>query len=218
GAGGGGPDPSLVVHYMFDEEADLVAHDASGNGHDATLAGSAGWTSTGRIGGALSLQGADPHVDLPDGLTDGLDNLTIATWVNLSSIDDWSRIVDVGGINGFMYFTPREGSGALRFSVYSDGNEATVLAASPLPVNAWKHLAVTISSGTYQIWIDGISVGSATPAAPHDVKPSRIAPTVDNYIGKSRFEADPLLKGSIDDFRIYDRALSAEEIAALAAP
>ncbi|KYF97633.1 hypothetical protein BE17_00030 [Sorangium cellulosum] len=204
------------MHYTFDEEAGLVAHDASGNGHDATLVGSAGWTTTGRRGGALSLQGADPYVDLPDGLTDSLDDLTIATWVRLSSIDIWSRIFDFGG-NGFMYLTTSDATGALRFSVYENMHEAIVTVPNPLPVDVWKHVAVTIASGTYRIWVDGISVASTTPAPPHDVKPSQLAPTASNYIGKSQFP-DALLKGTIDDFRIYDRALSADEIAALAAP
>ncbi|WP_437641844.1 LamG domain-containing protein [Sorangium sp. So ce854] len=216
GTGGGGPAPALVVHYTFDEGADLVAHDASGNGNDATLAGSAGWTPTGRVGGALSLQGDDPHVDLPDRLTDELDDLTIATWVNLSSIDMWARIFDFGG-NGFMFLTPNDADGALRLSVYTDGDEAIVAVANPLQEDTWSHVAVTISSGTYQLWVDGVSVASVTPAPPNDVKPSQLAPTANNYIGKSQFP-DPLLKGYIDDFRIYDGALSADEIAALAAP
>ncbi len=39
----------------------------------------------------------------------------------------------------------------------------------------------------------------------------------DNWIGKSRFAADPYLQGQIDDFRIYGRALTDAEIKALAA-
>ncbi|AUX23819.1 uncharacterized protein SOCEGT47_043490 [Sorangium cellulosum] len=214
----------LVARYTFEEGADTVAHDVSGNGHDAALKGSAGWTTMGRAGGALSLQGADPYLELPGGLVDGLDDLTIATWVNLSSLDEWSRIFDFGFTNGFMYLTPAEGTpeadttGPLRFSVYNfDMSETTVRTAEALPINVWKHVAVTISSGTYTVWIDGAAVASTTPEPPNDVTPAKIGSSVNNYIGKSQF-ADPPLIGSVDDFRIYNYALPAEEIAALAAP
>ena len=44
---------------------------------------------------------------------------------------------------------------------------------------------------------------------PSDFKPSK------NYIGKSQFSADPLFNGLIDEFRVYNRALSADEINAV---
>src|SRR4029079_16753802 len=39
-----------------------------------------------------------------------------------------------------------------------------------------------------------------------------------NYIGRSRFDADPYLNGAVDDVRIFGRALSASEVTALSAP
>jgi hypothetical protein len=47
------------------------------------------------------------------------------------------------------------------------------------------------------------------------LKPSDIMPSL-CYIGRSQFAADPMFKGTIDDFRIYNYALTAEEVAALA--
>ena len=47
------------------------------------------------------------------------------------------------------------------------------------------------------------------------LRPSNLASTTNNWIGRSQFAVDPLFDGLIDDFRIYSRALTATEIAAL---
>jgi len=47
------------------------------------------------------------------------------------------------------------------------------------------------------------------------VRPSNLGNTANNWIGRSQFAVDPFFDGFIDDFRIYSRALSATEIAAL---
>ena len=50
------------------------------------------------------------------------------------------------------------------------------------------------------------------------LNPSSLGITTQNYIGKSQYSADPNLKGLVDEFKIFSRALSATEIAALASP
>jgi hypothetical protein len=48
--------------------------------------------------------------------------------------------------------------------------------------------------------------------------PSSLGATTQNYIGRSQYAADAYLNGRVDEFRIYDDALNAAEVAALAAP
>ncbi len=43
-------------------------------------------------------------------------------------------------------------------------------------------------------------------------KPSDLGVTTQNYIGRSQFSTDPYLNGLVDDFRIYNNALSASQI------
>jgi concanavalin A-like lectin/glucanase superfamily protein len=221
GSGGAAADATLLVHYTFDEGANTTAHDSSGHHHDATLEGSAEWTAQGHIGGAVSLQGADPRVRLPENLLDAYNVVTIATWVKLSSLDTWSRIFDFGG-NGsaFMFLTPMEGAGTMRLSVFKTeggvNREAILTTPSLLPTGVWKHVLVKFTLTGYELWIDGILTGFVPALAPNDVKVSELAPTPTNWIGKSQFP-DPPLHGEIDDFRIYTRALTDVEIAALAA-
>jgi len=61
--------------------------------------------------------------------------------------------------------------------------------------------------GKVTLYVNGKKVGSTARC----MKPQNI-PTVANWLGRSRYTADPLFKGWMDDFRIYDRCLSAKEI------
>ena len=71
---------------------------------------------------------------------------------------------------------------------------------------------MTQSGSTCVLYIDGIAVGTNTSMT---LNPSNLGSSTQNYIGKSQWN-DPDLTGSVDDFRIYARALSGGEIAALA--
>ena len=48
------------------------------------------------------------------------------------------------------------------------------------------------------------------------LSPSSLGSTNQNWIGRSQYSADPYLDGRVDDFRIYNRALSSSEVSALA--
>ncbi len=62
------------------------------------------------------------------------------------------------------------------------------------------------------MYIDGLVAGTNTAMT---LRPSSIGNTANNFIGKSAFAPDPYFDGLVDDFRIYNRALSPTEITAL---
>ena len=70
----------------------------------------------------------------------------------------------------------------------------------------------TGSTYTGTLYVDGVSVGTNTAMT---LRPSNLGNTANNWIGRSAFTQDPFFNGLIDDFRIYNRALSAAEITAL---
>ena len=82
-----------------------------------------------------------------------------------------------------------------------------------LATGSWQHVAVTLAGTAGTLYVNGVAVGTATIS----INPSNLGTTTQNYIGKSQW-ADPNLTGSVDDFRIYSRALNATEVAALANP
>lgn len=108
-----------------------------------------------------------------------------------------------------MFLSPKSGGGTLRFAVKNGGAEQRVETAA-LPLNQWVHVAVTLGDNSAKLYVNGVEAASASDFT---IKPSDFKPAV-NYIGKSQFN-DPLLNGMIDEFRIYNYALSSEEIEAV---
>ncbi|HEX5192630.1 MAG TPA: arabinofuranosidase catalytic domain-containing protein [Solirubrobacteraceae bacterium] len=181
-----------------------------------TSGGATGPRVPGKIGKALQLNGDGEYAQLPNGIVSGLHDFTISTWVNPSANLPWSRIFDFGtGTGDFMFMTLSAGGGPL---IFSDTNPAgvvqTLFAPGQLPLNTWSHVAVTLSGTTGTLYIDGKAVDTNTNMT---TTPADLGVTTQNWIGHSQFVADPFLDATVDDFQIYSRALSAGEIAALAA-
>lgn len=210
------PRGPLQLHYTFESlTADGRVRDVSGYDRHGVLEGSAALGS-GRDGSGLSLDGASGYLQIPDSLTDGINELTVASWIQLDTQTGWSRLFDFGGSAGFAYFTPFTFDNQLRYSAYAGfGNEGT-LTAPAIPAGPWKHVAVTTRGRDYRVYVDGVEAANALTIP---VTPANIGANVGlgNWIGRSRFP-DPLLDGRVDDFRVYDRVLTQTEIQALAAP
>lgn len=177
--------------------------------------GASGPRVPGRIGtGAVRLNGTADHIALPAGIVAGLTDATIAAWVNPVATPTWSRVFDFGsGTGTYMFLTVNAGAGP-RFAITAAGNgaEQRLSATGQLPLGAWTHLAVVLAGGTGTLYINGIP--AATNAA-MTLRPADLGATPRNWIGRSQF-ADPFLNATVDDVQIYDRGLTAAEVAALA--
>ncbi|WP_437726694.1 LamG domain-containing protein [Sorangium sp. So ce861] len=219
GAGGGVPielERGLFLHYKFDETEGDIAVDATGNSsHDAVVLG--GTWAPGHIGNAISLSGAEEYVELPPGIMQTLDEITVAFWIYLGRSHAWQRAFDFGsGETAWMYVCPQAHSPTgLRFSVNSPAGVEEYTAESSLPVSQWVHVAVTLgfNPSRSSIYVNGNEEASSDLIF---IRPSDLGNTTQNFIGRSQFAVDPYLVGLVDDFRIHERVLSAAEVAALA--
>ncbi|HTL74620.1 MAG TPA: LamG-like jellyroll fold domain-containing protein, partial [bacterium] len=207
------PIPALAGYWKFDEAGGTTAADSAG-ANNATLAAGATW-ATGKMNSAVSLNGTSTsYVSFPAGFISTLTNYTIAGWVNLNSVSTWARIFDFGtGTTNYMYLAPSSGS-AIRFAINIGGGEQQINGSSIPSTGAWHHFAVTLSGTVGTLYIDGVKAGVNTGMT---LSPSSLGSTTQNYLGKSQF-ADPYLNGLVDDFRIYNSALSAAEVFALVYP
>jgi hypothetical protein len=170
---------------------------------------------TGKIGNALKLCGSAEYVTLPAGTVNGLSDFSISVWINPSATPTWSRVFDFGtGTSVYMFLTVNAGSGP-RFAITTagSGGEQQLNSAGQLPLNTWTHLAVTLSGTTGTLYINGNPVAANANMTLH---PSNLGSTGNTWIGRSQF-ADPFLNATVDDFQIYNRALSADEVTTLAA-
>ena len=178
------------------------------------LVGGASWT-TGKWNSALSLSGNKQYGKLPDNIVSNLSDFSVSFWVKPDKLDRWARIFDFGsGRENYMYLTASDGK-TPKFVIRTPDsrNEQAISSKSPLQVGVWQHLAVTLSGNTAILYVDGEEVGRNSNFT---LKPSSLGKTSQNYLGKSQM-SDPLFAGLVDDFTIFSKALSAEEIKSISA-
>jgi len=204
-------DDGLVLKYNLTETAGTVAEDSSGNGRNGVVSGDA--TLLGAEG--LQLGGSNGYVKLPDDVMRGLDSITVSTDVKIAADQGTPYFIwglgntSNGAGNGYLFTT----GNSYRTSIAS-GNwstEQTTSANRDLARGAWKTITYTLSGGTAVLYEDGTEVARKTGVT---ITPGSIGggTTTANYLGRSVYSADKYLKGQVRDFRIYDRALSADEV------
>ena len=193
------------ARYSFDGHT----HDEFGNGQDAMRVGAPAFTA-GKYGQAVALDGVADYLQLSPRLADSTD-FTFAGWVYWNGGANWQRIFDFGDDTmHHLFLTPKSGGGTLRFTILNGGGEQQ-LNATALPVGVWTHVAVTIAGDTGRLFINGVPVATNTAMT---INPVDVG-TKFNYLGRSRFSADPLFSGRFDDFRFVSSALTDTQVAAI---
>ncbi len=216
GGVGGQALPSPFAYYPFDQTAGPAIPDASGNGHNGTLAGTATFPA-GVINNGLTLPGVSgDYVALPSALLQTVTNVTIALWVNVRTDHTWQRIFDFGGsTNVYMFLCPHAGGTSIaRFAITTsgNGNEQRLDAPSVLPLGTWTHVAIVLGAGGGTLYINGAVVATNAALA---LRPADLGATANNWLGRSQFTADPAFDGEIDELRVYNSALSAAQITSI---
>ncbi|HEX7508555.1 MAG TPA: LamG-like jellyroll fold domain-containing protein [Polyangia bacterium] len=214
----------LLAYYKCESVTGTTLQDSSGKGNHGTMA-AAGYTfATGKVGNALTLtKASSAYVTLPPAMFANVTDITIATWVNVSTSASWARVFDIG-VNAkianntqtgtkYLNLVPKNSGTNLAFSISKDGyGSEQVLTATTLATGTWKHVAVVLASGQGSLYVDGALVTGPSAIA---LRPVDLGTIDYAYLGKSQFTSDPYFDGLIDEFRVYGRALSAAEIQAL---
>lgn len=207
---------STAVNAAVNGGNDLIArYEFEGNANDTTLnirhAALSGTTyAEGRSGNhSLQLNGSTDFAQLPTSIAQSKE-ITVATWMKWKGGNDWQRVFDFGnGEDEYLFLTPRADNGKLRFAIKNGGDEQRLEGTSMTSYrNDWVHIALTMDEESVCLYQDGELIASSADIT---LRPSDIQPLL-NYIGHSQFAADPNFNGCIDDFRVYDYALNADEI------
>ena len=207
----------LVGRWTFDEGAGTVAANTSPDstvGSGALVHGPA-WTAPGYVGAACLgfTPSALTYVNIPS--TADLNvtaAITLSVWIKPAGWNGNSRIMEKGGDPAGtpggadpQYTLLSSGSTALNLTL---GGVGTVSAAMP-GTGAWHHVAATWDGATMKIYIDNVLAGSQ--AATGAIGTTTLPLIIGNKSTVSTNTAN-VFNGSIDDARVYNRALSASEV------
>jgi hypothetical protein len=207
-----GASPPPIAHYRLDEGSGTTIFDCTTGGHDGTLTGAASWT-TGRVGPfALSFDGGMVNLGSPPAFDIG-GAMTIAAWVRVDTFATSGRIlVRSGGPSDRGWQLNVEPAGLASFQLAVDAM-VTVEVNTPIPAGQWLHLAgVFEPSVSLRLYVDGVERAILTSGVPAMQRTS----TQPAALGR-RPDGCCDLRGSIDDVRLFGRALAASDIAILAA-
>ncbi len=196
----------LVAAWGFNEGTGSGAADVSGFANGGAING-AGWTTQGRFGGGMSFNGGSSEVDVPDAnsldLTSGM---TLEAWVKpASSSPTWKAIVDKNTDRYYLMASSDTSGYPAVGATFTSGN-LNVYGAQTLPVGVWSHLAGTYDGSRLRLYLNGTQIASTAHA------PSLTTSTDPLMIGADVY--GEFFQGTIDEIRIYNRALSAAEIQA----
>jgi hypothetical protein len=221
--------PGLVMALAFDETTGTTAIDSSAAPRNGTIREAVRVTG-GKFGRALRFDGVNDWVTVADVTASKLDlstGMTLEAWVNPTSMSGWETVLmKERGITG---------EGLLSYALYAhDGEPLALGRAVPagyvrlnntlttrdqaargttrLTLNTWTHLATTYDGTTQRFYVNGVLVGTNNPI----VSGSTNVITQSNgalRIGGNASSTGEFFKGLIDEVRIYNRALTAAEIA-----
>ncbi len=196
---------AMIAQLQFEDDL----YDCTYNMFDAVSSAKMGYNSKGQSGEKAVMLLGESFLQLPYQLAN-MREMTICTWVNMRNMSSWQRIFDFGNdTEHYMFLTPYNGS-EMRF-VMKNGGDEEILAAPKLSQYQWVHLAVAIGDDAVTLYVNGEEVAKSTTMT---IRPSDIKPVL-CYIGRSQFDSDPMLKAYIDDFRVYNYALAADEVVAV---
>ena len=174
------------------------------SGIGATLVNGIGFSSSNS--GTFILDGSNDYINGDVTSFDLTGDLSAEVWFNLSALaGDWVRVIGKGdGSNrsfGFWYNAP---SSVFLYQRYgASGNVGTVYGSS-VQTNTWYHVIVTSSGSTHKLYLNGVDVQTQTGAGPFFSTSSTLK------VGYG--EAHTYHNGRIGLYRIYNRALTAQEV------
>ena len=200
-------DFGLAGHWDMDEGSGSILNDKSGNNNHGTLTNGPQWTQ-GKNGNALQFDGKDDYVDC--GSTSSLNGISgvvsVEAWARLDKLK-YNSIVNkrTNNIEGHWDFRHSLNYG-LQFVNFDSGGNPKIINAAATFDNNWHHLVAVATDSEVKIYMDGKRLATTGTLAP-------IVSTSTNVkIGGWGLTGNYYLNGDIDDVKIYNRALSAEEV------
>jgi hypothetical protein len=154
----------------------------------------------------LSFDGVNDWVTVADSASlDLVSGMTVEAWVRPSRLGGWRTVVFKERSGGVVYGLDADAAGGRPLGQVDIGGERNAVGSASLPLNVWSHLAVTFDGSVVRLFVNGVQAGSLP------------------FVGSMAASTGPLrlggngvwgewFAGLIDEVRVYNRALSANEI------
>lgn len=209
-----------VLEYNFDEElTDGKAMDSAG-GNDATLHGEPAYVQDESYGQVLYLDGDsrnymgghDSYLEFPQGFFDEMDNVTISMDVNEVSRTGNYFTFGVGQDSNKYFFLKMEPTNlklAITENTWSGEQKAEKSGAYPNNSRTWMNLKIVATPDRISLYRDGELIAERDVT----VSMSDLGDNLLAYLGKSFYAGDLYFRGYFDNVKVYDFAMSGDEIA-----
>ena len=196
--GGTPPTDGLVAHWAFDETSGTTPADSSGNGNDGTVdSGTPIWEPALIDNGVSNAEFGRTN---PTGLS--TTEVTASAWVKITTNFDFNDIINFNwssGTGGYaMYSTA---SGAIEFGVMDGGSQRMARVFNAVEVGKWMHWVGVYDGTDIKLYIDGTLVDTTSGY-----------PGITLQTSGDFWFADANGYTILDDVRVYDRALTDQEI------
>jgi hypothetical protein len=211
----------LAGYWKLDEASGTSAADVSGYGNTGTLQNSPSWATSGLPAvtfhdpSAVTLNGTNQYVDVATPATTSNLAFTACGRVKFSGLSGAHTIVSETGTQSSAFILKRDSGGKFAFlmtgsDVASPTNYQT-LGTTTAVTGTWYHVCGVYNGSTGTLYVNGSAEGTPVTVS------NKWAATSRTYIGASRWggAVTDYVPGTIDDVRIYSRALSAASINAL---
>jgi type II secretory pathway pseudopilin PulG len=200
-------DPNLVAYWRLDESAGTTASDTTTNANDGTLINSPTW-ATGHVGGGLLFDGKNDYISVPyNSVFTITSELTLTAWIKSNKFNGSNIILSQGTVANTCNYELWTYNGKLVMGFYN-GGWRNITAPNALATGTWYHVAATMEiSGTgrlIRLYQNGVQVTSGTTTY------TPLGNAQGLTIGE--FPTGAYWDGPLDDIRIYNRKLSADEI------
>jgi hypothetical protein len=208
----------IVHRYSFNGEG--AAADSQGDANGEIV----GTTLTGDGSVVLSPESGEQYVTLPAGIVSSLTSASLEAWFTWDGGPMWTRLIDFGstveGVPGesgtgqtFILFTPSGGAvPGHPYATFNAGDAATEVSCTTnttLSTGVMHHVVLSLDTGqdTLALYIDG-----ALACAKSLIFELPEIDDVNCWLGRSQYTSDTGFAGSVEEFRIYDLALTADQV------
>jgi hypothetical protein len=198
--GGNPANKEMLGYWKFDEGNGTVVNNSGTRGNAPSTITGATWLSSGKFGNALNFTNTNDKVDVEDPFIWGTGDFSMSAWVYRTGATVDSIVSNYGptGCSDGVEFYFNGG----QLSTYIGGY---VTGATTVSINAWHYVATTRKDGVVNVYVDGKEDGSGILA-------SNIGSNCTLTIGNGPNYTTENFNGSIDEVKVYNYALSGDEI------